>query len=165
MKIKKLFTITLFCLIATCISKKVNAQNSAPLHFGIGVDAGAALQNPARFVLGADARLQIPLGNSFSGIVTTGYYQYFKTGLYPKIGIVPLKAGLKYFPAKNVYIAGEAGIGFGTEKGQENSFMFSPSVGLAFRHGLDVSLKYEDYTKYNGYASQFALRLAYGFKL
>ena len=165
MKIRRLFTIAVFCMITASISQKVSAQKSAPLRFGIGVDAGAALQNPARLVLGADARMQIPFGSSFSGIITTGYYHYFKSGFYPKIGIVPLKAGIKYFPVKNVYIAGEAGVGFGTKKGQENSFVYAPSVGLAFGDGLDVSIKFEDYTKYDGYASQLAVRLAYGFKL
>ncbi len=165
MKMRKLITVVSFVMMAVFASQYVQAQSSAPLRLGIGIDAGAALKDPARFVAGADARLQIPFGSSFSGLITTGYYHYFKSGFFPKVGIVPLKAGLKYFPSKNVYIAGEAGVGFGTEKGQENSFVYSPSIGLAFTNGLDISIKYEDYTKYDGYASQLALRLAYGFKL
>ena len=164
MKMKRIFVLTALFL-ATLTVSQVKAQTKA-LRFGIGVDAGATLKDPNRFVLGADGRIQLPFGNSFSGILTTGYYHFFKSDKAGEgFGIIPLKAGIKYFPVKNVYIAGEAGAGFSTKKGFGTSFVYSPSVGLAFGNGLDVSLKYEDYTKYDGYASQLALRVAYGFKL
>ena len=57
------------------------------------------------------------------------------------------------------------GAGFGTKKGAGTSFVYSPSFGLAFGDGFDVSLKYENFTDYDGYAQQLALRFAYGFKL
>ena len=92
--------------------------------------------------------------------------EFFKTNKTNEgFGIIPLKAGLKFFPTKNVYIAAEAGAGFGTKKGAGTSFVYSPSIGLAFGDGFDASLKYENFTDYNGYAQQLALRLAYGFKL
>lgn len=144
------------------------AQKSNPLRFGVGANFGTTLKDPTRFVLGADGRLQIPLGNSFSAIATTGYYHFFKNenkGVTEGIGVIPLKAGLKYFPIKNVYIAGEAGAGFFTKGDNNVSFVYSPSAGLAFANGLDISLKYENFTKFDGYTSQLALRLAYGFKL
>ncbi len=168
MKMKKTAFVTAMFLVSTLLMQQANAQKSTPLRLGFGIDAGSTLKDPTRFVLGADGRLQIPFGNSFSGIVTAGYYHYFKSDKAGEgFGIAPLKAGVKYFPAKNVYIAGEAGVGFGTENGQPTSFVYSPSVGLAFGNGLDLSLKYEDYTHkdYGGYASQLALRIAYGFKL
>ena len=157
-----------FAVIAALIfSVNSNAQKNNPIHFGVGIDGGSTLKYPTRAVLGADARLQIPIGNSFSAIATTGYYHFLKNkdkGI-PATGVVPVKLGLKYFPVKNFYIAGEAGAGFFTKGDNNTSFVYSPSVGMAFANGLDISLKYEDYTKYNGYASQLALRLAYGFKL
>ncbi len=144
----------------------VQAQKSNPLRMGVGINAGATAKDPSRLVLGADARFQLGLGNSFSAIGTTGYYHFFKNDKAGDgFGIVPLKAGLKYFPVKNFYVAGEAGVGIGTKENQETSFVYAPSVGLAYANGLDISVKYEDYTKYKGYASQIALRLAYGFKL
>lgn len=163
---RRFSSVSLFIFLSVLTSYGANAQGKNPLRLGVGIAAGSTVKAPARLVLGADARLQIPLGNSFSGIITAGYYHFLKNDKAGNgFGIVPAKAGLKYFPVKNVYIAGEAGVGFGTKTYQKNSFMYSPSAGLAFGNGLDISIKYEEYTRYDGYASQLALRLAYGFKL
>jgi len=150
-----------------CVATVINAKaQNGPLRVGIGINVGSTLKSPVRTTLGADLRLQQSLGEGLSGILTTGYYQFFKASKYNKgFGIVPLKAGLKFFPAKNVYIAGEIGAGFGTRSGSNVSFVYSPSFGLAFGDGFDASIKYESFTGYNGYANQLALRIAYGFKL
>lgn len=158
--------VLVLCLAAVLFSSlSTQAQKSNPLRFGIGANIGSTLKDPTRLAAGLDARLQAPFGNSISGILTTGYYQLFKNDNIGGTGIIPVKAGLKYFPARNVYIAGEVGIGLITNKNAPSSFVYSPSVGFAFANGFDISLKYEDYTKYDGYASQLALRFAYGFKL
>jgi len=162
MNMRKFFVL----FVMAAVSMSVKAQSTNPLRMGIGVNVGGTLKDPSRGVLGIDGRLQAGFGNSLSGILTTGYYHYLKNDKAGDgFGIIPVKLGLKYFPAKNVYVAGEVGAGIGTKENQETSFVYSPSVGLAFGNGLDLSLKYEDYTKYKGYASQLALRLAYGFKL
>ena len=150
--------------VATAMSAK--AQEGGPLRMGVGVDIGSTLKNPVRTVAGFDLRLQKSFGQGVSGILTSGYYQFFKVNKYNKgFGIIPLKVGLKYFPAKNIYVAGEVGAGFGTKSGAGTSFVYSPSVGFAFGDGFDASIKYESFTGYNGYANQLALRIAYGFKL
>ena len=165
MKNKQLLQLAVVMMISTVIAMSAKAQNGGP-RLGIGVDVGSTLKSPVRTTLGADLRLQQPFGQGLSGILTTGYYQFFKANSYnPGFGIIPLKAGLKYFPVKNVYISGEVGAGFGTKKGAGTSFVYSPSFGLAFGDGFDVSLKYENFTDYDGYAQQLALRFAYGFKL
>lgn len=165
-RMRKLFALV-FAFVFVLLFQHCKAQKTMPVRLGIGIDAGSTLKGYNFFVGGIDTRLQFPLGNGFSGIVTAGYYYFFNTlkSNNGSLGFVPLKAGLKYFPFKNVYVAGEAGMGFATQNGEQNSFVYSPSVGLAFRNGFDVSIKYEDFTKYNGYASPLALRLDYGFKL
>lgn len=153
-------------MVMICTATGIGTYAQGPLRMGVGIDLGPTLKNPTRVTLGADLRLQQSFGKGVSGILTTGYYQFFKTNKCNEgFGIVPLKAGLKYFPVKNVYIAGEVGAGFGTKSGMGTSFVFSPSVGLAFGDGFDASLKYENYTKFNGNAQLLALRIAHGFKL
>lgn len=143
-----------------------HAQPKSPVRMGIAINMGGTLKAPERLGAGLDLRLQKSLGSGISGIATTGYYRFFKPDKGSRdIGLVPLKAGLKYFPARNVYAAAEVGVGIATQHGQETSFVFSPSVGLAFAQGFDISMKYENFTTYNGYLQQLALRLAYGFKL
>jgi hypothetical protein len=165
MKTKQWMQFAVMMLICVITAMSAKAQNS-PLRMGVGVDVGSTLKKPARTTLGFDLRLQKSIGNGVSGILTTGYYQFFKANKYNEgFGIIPLKVGLKYFPVKNIYVAGEIGAGFGTKSGTGTSFVYSPSFGLAFGDGFDVSLKYENFTDYNGYAQQLALRFAYGFKL
>ncbi len=156
----------LMMILMACILTVLNAKAQGPWRLGVGVNLGSTLNSPARMTLGADARFQKSIENGVSGIITTGYYQFFKANDYNKgFGIIPLKAGLKYFPIKNVYVAGELGVGFGTNNTQSVSFVYSPSFGLAFGDGFDASLKFEDYTIAGDNLPILALRIAYGFKL
>ncbi len=133
---------------------------------GIGIDGGIATNSEAGFILGGDLRYQQPVGKSVSLLLTAGYTNFFKktSTYFPNIGVVPVKAGVKIFPAKNLYVDGEVGAGFFTNSGGGTSFVFSPAIGYAFDNGLDLSVKYEDFTKYD-FSQQVALRIAYGFKL
>jgi len=166
MKQIKTFLAVAFLLTAIFAS----AQTDKPLRLGIGIIPGVSLNNPAGFVLGADVRLQKGFGNSnVSWILTTGYTHFFETKqngivMFPTTSFIPLKAGLKVFPAANVYLAGEIGAGFGIETGVGTSFVYSPSIGIIVAKDWDLSIKYEHFTKYHE-TQQLALRVAYGFKL
>lgn len=166
MKQIKTFLAVAFLLTAIFAS----AQTDKPLRLGISIIPGASLNNPTGFVLGADVRLQQGFGNSnVSWILTTGYTHFFETKqngivMFPATSFIPLKAGLKVFPAANVYLAGEIGAGFGIETGVGTSFVYSPSIGIIVAKDWDLSIKYEHFTKYNE-TQQLALRVAYGFKL
>jgi hypothetical protein len=166
MKQIKTFLAVAFLLTAVSVS----AQTDKPLRLGVSIIPGVSLNDPAGFVLGADARLQHNIGNSnLSWIVTTGYTHFFETKqngvvVFPTTSYVPIKAGLKVFPGKNVYLAGELGVGLGIESGVGTSFVYSPSVGVIIAKDWDLSLKYEHFTKYTE-TQQLALRVAYGFKL
>lgn len=163
---KKLSMALVLAMGILVVNISAKAQDS-PLRFGIGVNTGVTLKDPNRFVLGIDGRLQKSFGNSVSGILTAGYSHFFKKDAIESVGIIPVKVGLKVFPVKNVYVAGELGAGFGTKDNMGTSLIYSPSVGLAFGSGFDISLKYEGYAhkNYDGYFNQLALRFAYGFKL
>lgn len=98
---------------------------------------------------------------------------------------VPLKGGVRAMLGRAFYVAGEVGIGFSNAKttilnkeeippgvvdlvnnlGPGNtSFIYSPSLGFAFRRGLDLALRFEDFT--NCPAGKYlAVRLAYGFNI
>lgn len=166
MKQFKTFLAVALLLTAICGS----AQTNKPLRLGISVMPGVSLNNPSGFVLGADARLQQGFGNSnVSWILTTGYTHFFKTKkdgivMFPTTSFIPVKAGLKFFPSTNVYLAGEIGAGFGMETGVGTSFVYSPSIGVIVGKDWDLSVKYEHFTKYTE-TQQLALRVAYGFKL
>ncbi len=160
---KRLMNVIIPAAMALFAGTQAMAQKANPVRLGVGINAGIATNKTAGFVLGGDLRLQQSMGKSVSWTLTPGYTHFFKKDLFAGAGVVPVKAGLKFFPAPNFYLAAEAGAGFFTDKGLGTSFVYSPYAGFAFKN-LDVSVKYENFTKYE-FTQQVALRLAYGFKL
>ncbi|RFM27629.1 hypothetical protein [Deminuibacter soli] len=161
---KKLMRSAVLAVVVLATALTANAQKSDPWRLGIGVDGGLGLKTPTPFVLGGDVRLQKGIVHGLSGIFTTGYTHFFEKDNQASAGFIPVKAGLKYFPVSNFYVSAEAGAGFGVDKGLGTSFVWSPAIGYTFAKHWDVSVKYEDYTKYTE-TKQLALRIAYGFSL
>jgi hypothetical protein len=147
--------------IAFC-ALSANAQSN-DWRLGIGVAPGYTTNDPSRFALGGDLRLQKGFGNSVSGILTAGFTQFFKKDLFESFGAFPVKLGLKAFPAKNFYVAAEGGVGFFTKE-IKTSAVVTPSLGVIVGTNWDISLKYEYFTK-EFYPKELGLRIAYGFKL
>ena len=151
-------------LVLACLISAVSFGQKS-WRMGVGINGGVATKDAYNFVLGADARFQRGLGESTSLIVTGGVTHFFKTDKTLKAAtFVPVKLGFKYFLNTNFYAAGEAGAGFGVSSDLKTSFVWSPSIGFAFKEGIDISVKYEDFSKYET-TKQVALRIAYGFKL
>jgi hypothetical protein len=159
-----------YCLSAFFLfSQTALAQTTANTwRFGVGLDAGVATADAFKYALGADIRIQKDFNPHFSGTLTSGFSHFFEKDHfagYSQYGspfnVIPVKLGVKYFLGDNLYAGGEAGAGFAFEQ-WGTSFLWSPSVGITFKNGLDLSLKYEDYTKDNA-TKTLGLRLAYGF--
>jgi hypothetical protein len=157
-----------FLFILTVCTSAAYAQTPDSWHIGFGIDAGVSTTDAFKYALGGDIRVQKDFNQHISGTLTTGFSHFFDKYRTVPIGqpggpynVIPVKLGIKYFVADNLYLGGEAGAGFAFEQ-WGTSFLWSPSVGLAFKNGLDLSLKYEDYTKDRA-TKNIALRLAYGF--
>ena len=166
MKIKLCLS-SLFLLLMLC-SPIARAQTDNGWRLGFGINAGVAPTNAFKYTLGGDIRLQKDINNHFAATLTTGFTHFFEKDHFdgfPQYGspynVIPVKAGVKYFVTDNLYLGGEAGAGFAFEQ-WGTSFLWSPSVGLAFKNGIDLSVKYEDYTKDKSTKS-IGLRLGYGF--
>jgi hypothetical protein len=156
-------------LIAT---ENVNAQtketsdDSKAVRLGVGFNAGIPTDNIFSVVLGGDLRLQKDFSSNLSGTLSAGYTSFsFKDISGVNIGYIPVKVGVKVFPVENFYISGEIGAGFGTKKGQGTSLVYAPGIGIGFNNGIDLGLRYEDFTQNGLNFGQVALRVAYGFNL
>ena len=157
------YAVAAFALLTSTLA---SAQtDSKATRLGIGVSLGVP-NNDFNFALGGDLRLQQDFSSNVSGLLSVGYTSFFPDDSnVDNFGVIPLKAGLKVFPTNSLYISGEAGAGFGTNEGAGTSFVWSPGVGYAFNNGLDLSLRYEGFTKDGSTLGQTALRIAYGFRL
>ncbi len=158
---KKMMKAVAFVLVVFC---GLQAKAQAGWRMGISINPGYATNSVYGFTLGSDIRVQKNLGDKNFFLLTTGITHFFDTEkTLDGFTYVPLKAGIKSYLAKRLYIAGEAGVGFGLNKGSDPSFLWSPSVGYSAKK-IDVSIKYEDFNELQ-YVKQVALRIAYGFKL
>jgi len=154
--------------ILTVLSTTTTHAQRSSWRIGFGIDAGVSTSDPFKYALGGDIRVQKDFNQRWAGTFTTGFSHFFEKDHfagYNQYGspynVIPVKLGLKYFVADNLYLGGEAGAGFAFEQ-WGTSFLYSPAIGLAFKNGIDLSLKYEDYTKDKA-TKNIALRLAYGF--
>ncbi len=173
-------------VVAIFFATNVRAQTIAPdkFRFGIGVEGGAVTGNANDFSnveLGGTARLQYGVSKNFALTLTSGYYNFFGkdepgTDLkYQSLGMVPIKAGIKYFVGPNIYLGAEAGAGIETKtflpQGENEAFaekdtklILSPAIGYATKH-WDVGVRYENYSGQDNSYGLVGLRLAYGFGL
>jgi len=170
------------------------AQESEPLktttpstfRLSIGPDVVLPIgQFSDRYKWGVGGSLQAEypiLSEKLFVTLNAGYLNFFKNDEYTGINksdlsLVPVKAGLKYFPVKNFYLQGEAGASFLTNKGdvgatKSTTFIYAPQVGYQFPVGeknyIDAGVRFEGNTKFydDGKSNNFfGLRVAYSFGL
>lgn len=105
-----------------------------------------------------------------------GYNRFFmEDEANGDISLIPVKAGLKYFPVKNLYIQGETGVSFVANKSKIDAdrsaaFIYAPQIGylirLNSRNYLDAGIRFESQSKIYSNGSRlnfFGLRVAYAF--
>jgi opacity protein-like surface antigen len=153
-----------------------NAQSmerTTGVRFGFGLNGSVGEKGaPFEYGVGADARLQLDLSKELSITATGGYTRLMaKDNMGDDYDFIPAKGGVKIFPIGNMYTMGEIGAGFGIKDGSKTSLIFGGGIGFELNSGLDISARYEGYKQdsssstYRPQNGQFALRLAYGFKL
>jgi hypothetical protein len=183
-----------FSAKAQTTTTSTSATTANGVRFSIGVDAGlptGSLSNGYNWNLGGSVQADIPvISNQLFVTVNAGYNNFFgkditaanpggaaATVTEPNIELLPVKAGLKFFPVSNFYIQGEAGAAFALNKsnvGFTNSaaFIYAPQIGYQFQLGggnfIDAGVRYEASTKFvsdvdDSKVNFVGLRVAYGF--
>ena len=165
-----------------------NSTTSNGVIFSVGVDAGIPtgnLSNGYNWNIGGSLQADIPVvSNQLFVTINAGYNSIqgktnaYGTGLTAtNIQLLPVKAGLKFFPVNHFYVQGEAGAAFALNKsdvGFDNgaAFIYAPQIGYQFPLGgknyIDAGVRYEGSTNFtsgnsNSQVNFVALRLAYAF--
>ena len=190
----KLSVITLSLL--SVLSLTVKAQDTTPaanttttttygsgIRLSAGVEAGlpvGKLKNGYNWNLGGSLQADFPIiKDQLYATLNAGFNNIYadNSTTLPNIQLIPVKAGLKYFFVKNVYVQGEAGAAFIANKSDLNttktaSFVYAPQVGVLFNVGgknyIDAGVRFESNSDFytNGNTSNFiGLRVAYAFSL
>jgi hypothetical protein len=194
---KSTFKIAALVLAFAGLSVAAKAQTTSTttsngIRYSIGVDAGIPtgnFNNNYKWNLGGSVQADIPVANQLFVTVNAGYNNVFgetvhvannnvnTTFEYQNVQLLPVKAGLKFFPVSNFYIQGEAGAAFLLNKkdfydDKSVAFVYAPQIGVQFpvsaSNFIDAGIRYEGTTKYssavNGSKVNFVgVRVAYGF--
>jgi hypothetical protein len=200
MKSLKISALVLALAAFTFGAKAQTKSTTTPTgpRLSIGADAGiptGGLSDGYNWNLGGSAQVELPIANQLFLTVNAGYNNIFGKknvtiatvtgtttttikGDVQNIQLLPVKAGLKFFPVNNFYVQAEGGAGFLLNKKdlgytKSTAFIYAPQVGvllpLTASTNLDLGVRYEGSTKYtsaDGSTLNFvALRVAYSFNL
>ena len=171
---------------STTSTSKTTTSNGVII--SVGVDAGiptGKLSDAYNFNLGGSVQADIPVvPHQLFVTVNAGYNNIFgKNNINgtnldaTNIQLLPVKAGLKFFPVSNFYVQGEAGAAFALNKSdvgfdKSAAFVYAPQIGYQFALGgksyIDAGIRYEASTKFNSAVDNskvnfFGLRVAYAF--
>jgi hypothetical protein len=160
-RFKTITTVTILICVLLFSIKTQAQKKEKKFRLGYGINGGIPRNKLYDFSIGADARLQYDVTLKTSFAFTSGYTHLFnKTD--GDLSFVPAKLGFKSFIGDQIYYLGEIGAALGLHEGMGTSFLWAPGIGIATKH-IDISLRYENYNRYN--TGQVSLRLAYGYKL
>ena len=173
----------------TTTSSSKTSTGPSGIVLSVGVDAGIPtgnLNNSYNWNIGGSVQADIPViphqlfvtvnagYNSFQGKNNIGGVQGLDA---TNIQLLPVKAGLKYFPISHFYIQGDAGAAFALNKSnvgfdKSAAFVYAPQVGVQFplagKSYIDAGVRYEATTKFNSTIDDskvnfIGLRVAYAF--
>jgi hypothetical protein len=96
------------------------------------------------FNVGVELQGEYGFAENISGVISAGYQHFLaKTG-FQSSGLIPVLAGIRFYPSTNVFISGKGGISFSTQTGGGSSFTYEPQVGYNAE-------KFQVYAYYQGY--------------
>jgi hypothetical protein len=179
--------ITLFSSFSLHANAQTTVSNtesySSAIRLSVGVDGGipvGSLNTGYNWNLGGSIQADFPIvRNQMYATLNSGYNAIFASSQHniPDVHLIPVKAGLKYFIIKQLYIQGEAGVSFLTNKnnlGADNTavFVYASQAGVLLNVGgknyIDAGFRFESNQKFfNGGATAnfLAIRVAYAFNL
>lgn len=154
------------------------------IRYSIGVETGVPVSNfkdSHKWNLGGSVQADIPVASQLFATVNAGFNNFFGKTIAgvkaPNVQLLPVKAGLKFFPVANFYIQGEAGAAFllnkaDTYNDKSTAFVWAPQIGVQFPvsasgNFIDAGIRYESTSNYitniDSKVKFVGLRLAYGF--
>ena len=173
---KKLFLLSAIAGVFAFSSVKAQTRDVAMSGPKLGIGAEFAFPmgdfgDVMDFGYGASLSYLHPIASGLSVTANAGYISFKSKEVFGQtynMGTIPVKAGLRYYPAQNFYIGGELGAAFSTEDNVGTSFAYSPGIGIEFpvadKGAVELGARYEAWSN-DGTAGFLGLRLAYNFGL
>lgn len=137
---------TLLLCAVVALSFAANAQSSK-LQASIGPRIGVVVGDYDDFfglVVGGELQGEYKFNPQVSATVMGGYTYFSGKNNVDGSGIIPIMAGLRYYPSSQFFLGGRLGVGVGTEDDSESSFGFEPQIGYNGRR-VQLALGYQSY--------------------
>ena len=172
---KKLFLLLSFTsllVIAKAQDDNASAKTSATgFHFGAGINLGLPIGDFGdieSFGIGAEVQPEYNLSDMFSIYGSAGYTHFFGKSVggykYDGVGLIPILAGVRVYPAPQFFIGAKAGLGILTGSGDsESAFDYQPQIGYN-ADMFQIALGYNGLSKDGETLSNLSLSLLYKFK-
>lgn len=174
---KLLFSLALVAglgFAANAQTKKDPAMGGSKI--GVGADFAFPMGDFGKatdFGVGGSLNYQAPIGSKLNFVGEAGYLSFTSKkdalGNTTSSAAIPLKAGVRYFLAENVYAQGQLGASISTATGGKTGFIYAPSVGVEFpvadKMAIDFGARYEGWSYSGGTSSFIGLRAALNFGL
>ncbi|TFF37782.1 hypothetical protein [Mucilaginibacter psychrotolerans] len=152
-------------LLGLVTAAKAQEEPKSKLKNGIiysaGVESGLTLGNfndKYKWNLGGSLQADIPVAANWYITANAGYNNFFGKDNNTDLHLIPVKAGIKYFPVGLFYVQAEGGAAFAVNKSDVEyertaAFIYSPQAGLKFPLGgsnsfIDAGVRYEASTKF-----------------
>ncbi|WP_207531951.1 outer membrane beta-barrel protein [Desertivirga arenae] len=168
---KKLLLIAAMAVASFTASAQVESQKTK---FGVAFEAGIPSGDAGdaySLAIGGSVFVEKPVAASFAVTGSAGYTSWspkkeFKD-FFDSYGVIPVKAGAKYYFGKNFYGQGELGAAFGTNDGAKTGFIWAPGVGISYpvsdKTDFDAGVRYESFSVEEFNMGQIAFRVALKF--
>ncbi len=164
------------CALALFAFTSASAQSSgsgtdrAGFKVGAGLNVLFPVSNGELYSVGAGVDLlgQYYVSENVAITADLGYTslmvksKYKDIGFKSSYGIIPIRAGVRFFPSEQFYLGGKVGVGIGTGEGSTTLTAYSFGAGYMLSSKLDIGLNYDGYSK-NGSMGWLGLRLGYTF--
>lgn len=171
---KKVLFATAICALCSSAVMAQKKDKDSKFVFSAGPELGFATGdfNVTHSVgIGGTIQGELNVAEKTNVTLTTGYLSYagrsISTGIKFKAqGIIPLKAGVKYFLSEGFYGAAQLGAGFWNNS-VGTAFAYTPMLGYEFNtksgKAVDASVKYDGYSINSSSVGSVGVRLAYRF--
>ena len=159
-------------LIALCIhllSTMASFSQVAPRRLGVGISGVVAVpvynMDYSTTGAGLEAKVFYGILNNLTAMASAGFTGLPGKGSYPSTAIIPIRAGLRYFPLSRLYFSATAGLGIYTIlKTSANHVSYELGGGFSIKPRFDVGLQYEGFSNKHSSFGYVACKFTYVLK-
>lgn len=158
----------ILCFLISFYFSSVAQESVQGFRIGGGLSVVAPIGNNLKAYsvgVGLDLLGQYGISSQLALTGDVGYTTIFaKDDNVDAFNVIPIRAGIRFFPSDKFFLGGKAGVGIITGSGNSTSgFAYSVGAGFRMDDKLDIGLNYDAVSKNSVSFSYLGLRLGYFF--